>query len=123
MSGIKYFLDTNAIIAFLGGNEKLNALLADAAWIGTSSIAIIEFLSFSHLDAIDSKIFQIFISRIHVDAVSTNLLTLQQIADIRREHKFKLPDAIIVAQSITNNAVLISNDKQLKAFTNQGFGF
>jgi len=117
MSGIRYFLDTNAIIALLKGNAELERLLARASWIGTLSIVIIEFLSFQGLTKEDLQTFRMFVERIHIKGLSTDLADLRVIANIRRDHSFKLPDAIIVAQSLQNEADLISNDKQLKEFT------
>ncbi len=121
MNGNKYFLDTNAIIALLKGNTFLETTLSDASWIGTSSIVIIEFLSFQGLQEPDKKTFELFISRIHVEGLPIDLASLQLIANIRLQHGFKLPDAIIVAQCLQNNAQLISNDKQLKSFVSLSF--
>jgi len=47
MSGERYLLDTNAIVALLQGNVRLVQLLRQAEWIGISVINQIEFLVFS----------------------------------------------------------------------------
>ena len=47
MSGNRYLLDTNAIVALLQGNAQLVQLLQNADWIGISVISQIEFLAFS----------------------------------------------------------------------------
>ncbi|MEK0183044.1 hypothetical protein [Microcoleus anatoxicus] len=39
MSGNRYVLDTNAIVALLQGNIQLVELLKDADWIGVSVIS------------------------------------------------------------------------------------
>lgn len=120
MSGNRYFL-ANAVITLLRGNSKLETLLSNASWIGTSSIVLIEFLSFDSLGKEDLQTLESFISRIHVEGLSADLPSLVSIANLRLQHKFKLPDAIIVAQSLFHNAQLISNDRQLQSFTNFNF--
>lgn len=49
MNGNRYFLDTNAIIQLLQGNEELIKLLTHADYIAVSIISKIEFLSFTKL--------------------------------------------------------------------------
>lgn len=49
MSGNRYLLDTNAIVALLYGNPQLFQVLQNADWIGVSVISQIEFLAFSGL--------------------------------------------------------------------------
>ncbi|MFB2838463.1 hypothetical protein [Floridanema evergladense] len=55
MSGNRYVLDTNAIVALLQGNVQLVQLLQDANWIGISVISQIEFLVFSGLTEADRE--------------------------------------------------------------------
>ena len=57
MSGNRYLLDTNAIIALLKGDSNLIQLLRDAEWIGISVISHIEFLAFSGLTKADKQLF------------------------------------------------------------------
>jgi predicted nucleic acid-binding protein len=45
MSGRRYFLDTNAIVQLLSGNHSLLTTLAGAAYVATSVICELEFLS------------------------------------------------------------------------------
>lgn len=51
MSGNRYVLDTNAIVALLQGNSQLIQLLQNADWIGVSVISQIEFLAFSKAES------------------------------------------------------------------------
>jgi len=55
MSGNRYVLDTNAIVALLQGNLQLVQLLQNASWIGISIISQIEFLVFSGLTEADRQ--------------------------------------------------------------------
>ncbi len=58
MSGNRYLLDTNAIVALLQGNSQLIQLLHNAGWVGISVISQIEFLAFSGLSQEDRQLFQ-----------------------------------------------------------------
>ena len=40
----RFLLDTNAVIALLRGNLQLNAVIANAEWVGISIITKLEFL-------------------------------------------------------------------------------
>jgi predicted nucleic acid-binding protein len=111
MNGIRYFLDTNALISLLNGNKAIEKQLHQASWIGTSVVCIIEFLSFPSLTENDRNLLYILIQRIHVLPVENKLSELEQIARLRQHTKLKLPVAIIAATTTMNKAVLFSNDK------------
>ncbi|MEG3862932.1 twitching motility protein PilT [Microcoleus sp. herbarium12] len=66
MSGNRYVLDTNAIVALLQGNIQLVELLKDADWLGVSVISQIEFLVFPGLSQDDRQIFEQFLQRVEV---------------------------------------------------------
>jgi tRNA(fMet)-specific endonuclease VapC len=66
MSGNRYVLDTNAIVALLQENIQLIDLLKDADWIGISVISQIEFLVFPGLSQDDRQIFEQFLQRVEV---------------------------------------------------------
>ena len=66
MSGNRYVLDTNAIVALLQGNYQLVQLLQNADWIGVSVISQIEFLAFSGLSQDDRQLFQLFLQRVEI---------------------------------------------------------
>jgi len=111
MNGIKYLLDTNALISFLQGNPKLIELTSRTS-LGIFIISVLEFLSFTGIKEPDKKLFLDFISKIDVtELASDNLQLLDIITDIRANFKVKLPDAIIAGTAIYKNAVLITNDK------------
>lgn len=58
MSGSRYVLDTNAIVALLQGNAQMIPLIQKAGWIGVSIISQIEFLVFPGLTESDRHLFQ-----------------------------------------------------------------
>ena len=112
MSGERYLLDTNAIVALLQGNLQLLQLLQNATWIGISVISQIEFLVFSGLTAADRQLFQQFLQRVEVvglGAIDTGLI--EKIIEIRQRDRLKLPDAAIAAMAIQNSANLVSADQ------------
>ena len=114
MSGNRYLLDTNAVIALLQGNSNLINLLKDADWLGISVISQIEFLAFSDLTEADIKLFQRFLKRVSVINLSSeNELLIKQIISIRQQYRLKLPDAIIAAMAKQNSATLVTRDRQL----------
>ncbi|RPD50703.1 PIN domain-containing protein [Paracnuella aquatica] len=111
MNGNKIFLDTNALIAYLQGNQNLFSIFRAATWVGTSAVCIIEFLSFSKLPDEDERLFKAFIREMEIISVPNDIQELQLLADFRKSNQLKLPDAIIAAQAAASGATLVSNDK------------
>ncbi len=101
-------LDTNAVIYLQNGQLK-NSL--DAGEYGISIITEIELLSFTGLDKKQYKWLHNFIDAIEVFPLIDNVKDTT--IALRRAHKIKTPDAIICATAIIQNAVLLTNDKQL----------
>lgn len=118
MSGNRYLLDTNAIIALLQKDSSLIKLLQGAEWIGISVISQIEFSTFSGLTEADKKLFQQFLQRVEViDLSSQNESLIKQIISIRQQYRLKLPDAIITAMARERSAKLVTRDVQLNRIT------
>ena len=107
----RFLLDTNAIIALLNGHDGINQQLQNAVWIGISVISELEFLSFRSISQNDIALFQSFKARIHIINLDSNDTTLTNtIISTRQNFNLKLPDAIIAASAIENQASLLSND-------------
>jgi tRNA(fMet)-specific endonuclease VapC len=107
----KLLLDTNTVIALLNGDTKLQKACGQAKWIGISIITELEFLSFSKISANDVALFQKFKSRIKViDLMSSDTTMLNEIIDLRSSYNINLPDAIVAAAAMSNNADLVTND-------------
>lgn len=113
MNGNKYLLDTNALIHLLGDTKWVNGIIINAEAIFVSIISYIEFLSYSKIDKnIESK-FAIFISRVNLVGVDDgNLILVDSIISIRKKYKLKLPDSIIAAAAISNEAIIITADQE-----------
>ncbi|MCB0572987.1 MAG: type II toxin-antitoxin system VapC family toxin [Saprospiraceae bacterium] len=107
----KFLLDTNAVVALLRSNATLIQTLQSAEWVGVSVITELEFLSFSGLSPRDESVFQEFKNRVDViDLQSSDNKMLMRIIEIRKQNNLKLPDAIIAASAIENNATLLTQD-------------
>ena len=120
MSGINYLLDTNAIIALLNGNKTIENAIDKADWLGISIINIIEFLSFESISANDKNVFDLFLQRVAIINLSyqINYTLINDSSLLRIRYKLKLPDAIIAASAISNDAVLVTNDTHFSNILN-----
>ncbi len=118
MSGNRYVLDTNAIVALLQQNIELIELLKDADWIGVSIISKIEFLVFPGLSQDDRQLFEQFLQRVEVLGLAAidNVL-MDKIVEIRQQYRLKLPDAVIAAMAIQNSASLVTADREFAKVT------
>lgn len=108
MSGAKIILDTNALLLYLQGNFKIEF---DINEIGISVITKIEYLVNPELGAKDLYLFDELESQIKIfflDKEDDSIL--KETIKIRKKYKLKLPDAIIAATTIVNNAILFSAD-------------
>jgi tRNA(fMet)-specific endonuclease VapC len=113
MSGSRYLLDTNAIVAVLQGNSQLLQLLQNADWIGISIISKIEFLAFSRLSQADRQLFEQFIQRVEVVSLTaSDPMLIDQIIQLRQQYRLKLPDAIIAAMALQATANLVTADRE-----------
>ncbi len=116
MSGKRYLLDTNAIVSLLQGNQRLVALLDDAAWTGISVIAKLEFLAFPRLSKADRELFAEFESRVEVVGLPAgDRSLLDAIITLRSSSGLKLPDAIIAASAMAAKAHLITADEHFQS--------
>lgn len=109
----RYLLDTNAIIYLIGGRlaEPLPAGL-----YSFSVISEIELLSFSGLSAEDEQKISELLALL--DRVELNQPVRLEAIKLRRQKRFKLPDAIIAASAIIRNATLFTNDQAFQVTSN-----
>lgn len=114
MSGKRYFLDTNAIIQLLKGNQGLITLLKPADFIAISIISRLEFLSFYDLSDKDKALYQNFENRVTVIELALNDMDLlARIVKTRATSSLKLPDAIILSSAHIHNSILLTADKKM----------
>jgi tRNA(fMet)-specific endonuclease VapC len=108
MSGNKIILDTNVLLLYLQGNIEIKF---DISEIGISVITKIEYLVNPALGANDVYLFEELEDQINIFFLSKkDEPILKETIKIRKKYKLKLPDAIIAATAIVNNATLFSAD-------------
>ena len=116
MSGIKYVLDTNVVIGFLAGVDWAVSFVKDAAFkdaeLFISAITRMELLGFPGITPDEESRINQFLS------IVTKIDLTPQIEDtaigIRRISRLKLPDAIVTASAICEDATLVSADTDFK---------
>lgn len=102
----KYLLDTNSIIYAL--NEGFKFPKHDYI---VSIITEIELLSYDKLTKEDENILRLALSNFENINISSEIKS--KTIKIRKNSKIKLPDSLIIATAITQNAILVTSDKQL----------
>lgn len=114
MSGDRFLLDTNAVIALLQGGSALAETLVAAEWVGISIISWIEFRSYPGLGESDRRLFDDLCARLEVVELSLDQPDLlERIVGLRSVNRLKTPDAIIAATAAFRDAVLLTRDERL----------
>lgn len=105
---ITLLLDTNAVLYALGGRlaEPL-----PAGNYAVSVITVLELLSFPTLGPGDELAVREFLS--DVEAIDLTPPVKEAAIALRRQHRLKLPDAIIAGTALALGADLITNDARL----------
>ncbi|ACC79573.1 type II toxin-antitoxin system VapC family toxin [Nostoc punctiforme] len=106
------FLDTNVVLYFLGG-RLVNPLSSGQYFI--SVITEIELLSYPSLSLEEETQIVDFLNKIPVVGIDNNIKKLA--IAIWKQHKLRLPDAIIAATAKFLNATLFTNDVRLVNLT------
>jgi tRNA(fMet)-specific endonuclease VapC len=84
------------------------------AWMGVSKNCP----NYCNLTDEDRRLFAEFLERVErVDLSSHNAPLLEIVLQIRQVHRLKLPDAIIAASAIQNNAMLVTEDADFNKVT------
>jgi len=114
MNGNDLFIDTNILIYFLQGNERLTGIL-DGKQVHVSFITELESLSSNLLSANDEKAIRNFLK--HCNIVEMNPSLKETVIDMRRASKLRLPDCIIAASAAHLNIPLLTADTAFKRLT------
>lgn len=115
--GLTYLYDTNIFIDYFSGKTRIDEIFK-AGFMNENDLIIsqinkIELLSHPNITREEEDLFEIFINNFRIIPVNSEIEKLTII--LRRKYKIKLPDAIIAATAITENAILVSRD--LKDFS------
>jgi predicted nucleic acid-binding protein len=101
-------VDTNLIILGIAGNEQVRGLLEGHS-LFISVITEIELLSITFQKVLEERLMRDFISNCFVIYLDGEIK--RQTIQLRKSHKIKIPDAIIVASSIVKKLPLFTADK------------
>ena len=104
---MRYLLDTNPIIDAI----KASIQLPKGAYL-VSFITELELLSFPELTEVEEKNINSLLS--YFSIINFNDVIKDMTIKIRKKYRLKLPDSIIVATAIVENAALVTSDRQLK---------
>ena len=111
--GIKYLWDTNTAIYYLQQQLPPNAekfiddLLVENKPV-ISAITEIELLCWKHATEKDEEMLHYFINDCAI--IELEQAVKHKTAEIRKQHRIKLPDAIIAASALVYDLVLISRN-------------
>lgn len=108
MGPLNFILDTNIVIYLQKG------LLAEPLPHGSAAISIIteiELRGFPGLLAEQAIWLGRFLASIHSVGITSDIK--EATIRLRRDHRLKIPDAMIAATAMTHGAVLLTNDEML----------
>lgn len=106
--GMRYIADTNALIYLL--NNRLAQPLPCGQY-AYSVITEIELLSWHKIQTDMVQNARALLAT--MQRIELNALVRETTITLRREHRLKLPDALIAACAICFDAILLTNDQQL----------
>jgi predicted nucleic acid-binding protein len=112
VNGNKILLDTNAFIYFFEGRSKITNLVVSTPEIYFSAISEIELLSAMHLTQNEIDLIKAFLSLCQRVELTSEII--DQTIMMRRQYRFKIPDAIIAASVLHLQMPLVSADTDFK---------
>lgn len=113
MNGSKYLLDTCFVLGLYNSNsEALQRMIGVSLNDCTVSvISEMELLGYAPLSETDEQEMINFLNRVHIFAL--NHRVKNKTIELRKRHKIKLPDAIVLATALTYELELLSLDTGL----------
>lgn len=107
-----YLLDTNSVIYFFDGEEKISKFIENRKnLISISFITKIELLCFKTEDKNIINEINEFINEVEVLSIDDEIIN--KTIEYRRELNLKIPDAIIAATAKVRKFILVTADKSL----------
>jgi predicted nucleic acid-binding protein len=111
MSGSNILIDSNIMIYLSQDKLSIDEVFKEDGKYYISLISYMEILSYNFTSKIEEDFIKKLLSLFEV--VEINKAIAKRVIALKKVRKIKLPDAIIVATALTNNFLLLSNDKQL----------
>lgn len=117
MSGIKHLADTNIIIGLLKGWQPAVKALEgiNITECGYSAVTRMELLSFHGITTEEETAIHNLLERMAY--LSITPAVEDAAINIRRQHRLKLPDAVIAATAKIHGLTLLTLDKALTAWS------
>ena len=110
MSGNKLLLDSNIIIYLSKQNLFLEQFARPGNSLHFSVITLMEVKGFAFESEAEEQFINQLCSLFIVEAINEQIV--EEVIKIRKQHKIKLPDAIIMATAIVNDCTLITRNIQ-----------
>lgn len=107
MSGIKFIVDTNAILYSINDNPCMSEYLDSE--FGISVITEMELLSFRDITVEEENVIRRIAAKCEYFSLTKSIK--EKAIAVRRKYGTKLPDSIVAATAICNNVPLITADK------------
>jgi len=111
--GLRFVLDTNAVLFHFGGRLASPLPLSDSC---ISVMSWIELLSYPDITVEEEREIRGFLGRIEVVPLTDDII--ESTVRLRREHRLRVPDAVIAATARVLGRTLISNDNRLLGLPN-----
>lgn len=104
MSGVKYLMDTNFILAILKGHPAVTGKIVDLQvsldLFGYSSITRVELLGFPAITQTETDAITDFLSEMTYCPLNRHVE--DECIKLRKQYRIKLPDALILASAVVN---------------------
>jgi len=104
-------LDSNIVIYLSQGKLKIDDVFSSNDRYAVSIVTYMEIFSYALTSKDEIEFLQEIFSML--DIIDLNREIAECVIALRKKRKLKLPDAIIVATAKVEDAVLLTNDKQL----------
>ena len=107
MSGSKIFIDTNIVVYLLNGDDTLATFLQDRTTY-VSFITQLELLGYQDLTTSEEKCIKELLENCVI--IDINPSIKQEVIELKRKYKIKLPDAIIMGSSLYIDLPVLTSD-------------
>lgn len=117
MSGSsQVILDSNIVIYLSQKKLSIDEVFEDDKDYCISLVTYMEILSYNFPSKEEEAFVRKLLSLFRIIDITKTIA--KEVIELKKKRKIKLPDAIIVATAIVENAVLYTNDKQLHSIEN-----
>lgn len=109
-------LDSNAIIYLSKGLVSIDEVIHDDEEYSISVITYMEVLGYVFESAKEERFIHNLLTLLKIRYLSSDIV--EEVILLRKKYKIKLPDAIICATAVIDDAYLLTNDENLKTIVN-----